>query len=80
MFVIFQSTDVPVKRTAVLRGLSVIIGDERTDLFQDILCKSSLLQSFYSKPQDVHSGTPSKKLQTYPKGHKCPLKTTALKM
>lgn len=31
---IFQSTDMTAKRTAVLRGLPVILGDENTDFFK----------------------------------------------
>ena len=38
--IIFQSTDVTGKRTAVLRGLPVILGDENTDFFKTYFVSS----------------------------------------
>lgn len=45
---IFQSTDITAKRTAVLCGLPVILGDENTDFFKT--CFVSRLYYYFLIP------------------------------
>lgn len=52
---IFQSTDITAKRTAVLRGLPVILGDENTDFFSTCFVSHLYYNFFDFTPQDVYS-------------------------